>query len=390
MYYERKVSGRIGELQKGFPVISITGPRQSGKTTFLQNYFSDYAYVNLEDPTTRELIRSDPKQFLARNPRKVIIDEIQRLPDLLSYIQVHVDAQQEMGSIIISGSQNFLVSERISQSLVGRAAYHTMLPFSLSELRTHGIGVADRYEQILKGGYPAVYTRDIAPFTYYDQYIATYVERDVRLIKNIKDLSQFQKFIQLLAGRVGQILNLSSLANDVGISPNTAEEWLSILEASYIVYRLKPYYGNHGKRLVKSPKVFFYDVGLLCALLHISSVEELTNHFAIGGIFENFIISEFKKEIDMRGLSAELFFYRDSNGREVDLLIDRGGSLIPVEIKSSATYNHSFFDILTYWRKHIDPKQSGYVVYGGATTQGVQSDHLVSWNDLGVIVDRIH
>jgi len=151
-----------------------------------------------------------------------------------------------------------------------------------------------------------------------------------------------------------------------------------------------PYYQNINRRLVKSPKVFFYDVGLLCALLHISSVEELTNHFAIGGIFENFIISEFKKEIDMRGLSAELFFYRDSNGREVDLLIDRGGSLIPVEIKSSATYNHSFFDILTYWRKHIDPKQSGYVVYGGATTQGVQSDHLVSWNDLGVIVDRIH
>lgn len=389
MYYSRQVSFQISKLQKGFPVISVTGPRQSGKTTFLQHHFIKYSYFNLENPQTRQFIASDPQQFLESNPKNVIIDEVQRLPDLLSYIQAHVDKRQEMGSIVISGSQNLLISEKISQSLAGRAAYQNVYPFSLSELQMHKLNTSSHYSQILKGFYPALYSRDISPSLYYSQYLATYVERDARLIKNIQNLSQFQKFMGLLAGRVGQVINVSSLANDTGIAPNTAEDWISILEASYIVYRLQPYYKNTGKRLIKSPKILFYDTGVLCALLNISSINELTNHFAIGSIFENFIISEFKKEISVTNKSASIYFYRDNHGNEIDLVIDIGGSLIPIEIKSSTTYSNSFFSGFNYWRKHIDQHVQGFVVYSGGNTQKVHNDKLISWSNLHYIFDKI-
>lgn len=362
--------------------MSVTGPRQSGKTTFLQHHFPSYSYFNFENPQTRALVADDPQEFLRLHPKYIIIDEIQRLPEILSYIQVHVDAQQEMGAVIISGSQNLLLSEQVSQSLSGRAAHQTILPFSLHELQQHHLMLPNYHDQILKGFYPALYTRDVAPSLYYSQYIATYVERDVRLLKNIQDLSQFQKFMGLLAGRVGQVINVSSLASDTGIAPNTAEDWISILEASYIVYRLQPYYTNTGKRLIKSPKIFFYDTGVLCSLLNVSSAEELTNHFAVGSIFENFIISEFKKQLSTSHVTADIYFYRDTHGNEVDLVIDMGGSFIPVEIKSSSTYTNSFFAGFHYWRKHIEMDAQGFVVYGGDVTQQVQKDKLVSWKDL--------
>ncbi|MFH1561418.1 MAG: DUF4143 domain-containing protein [Patescibacteria group bacterium] len=215
------------------------------------------------------------------------------------------------------------------------------------------------------------------------------MERDARLIKNIQNLSQFQKFIGLLAGRVGQIVNISSLANDTGISPNTAEDWISILESSYIVYRLQPYYKNMSKRLIKSPKIFFYDTGLLCALLNISSAKQLISHFAVGSIFENFIVSEFKKEISATNKSVNIYFYRDNHGNEIDLIIDTGTGLVPIEIKSSATYNSSFFTGFEYWKKYIDKHTQGYVVYGGKNTQKVQNNNLVSWNKLSLLFDRI-
>jgi predicted AAA+ superfamily ATPase len=389
MYYTRQIAPQISILQKGFPVISITGPRQSGKTTFLQHHFPNYSYHNLENPQTRELIATDPQQFLKLYPKNVIIDEIQRLPELLSYIQAHVDKHQTMGSIIISGSQNLLVSETISQSLAGRAAYQNIFPFSLSELKQHTINLPNHYEQILKGFYPALYTRDIAPSLYYKQYIATYVERDARMIKNIQNLSQFQKFMGLLAGRVGQIVNISSLANDTGIAPNTAEDWVSILEASYIVYRLQPYYTNTGKRLIKSPKIFFYDTGVLCALLNISSTQELVTHFAIGSIFENFIISEVKKELSVSNTSAQIYFYRDNHGNEIDLIINQGTKLLPIEIKSSTTFNSSFLSGFDYWRKHIDEHAQGIVIYGGDNSQQVRTDELVSWNKMEQVFKKI-
>lgn len=388
MYYSRSVSNQIDKLIKGFPVILVTGPRQSGKTTFLKHYFSDYEYFNIENPQTRELVESDPQQFLKLNPRNIVIDEVQRLPDLFSYIQTHVDDQQEMGSVIISGSQNLLVSEQISQSLAGRAAYQNIFPFSLSELKKHNLALDGHLEQILKGFYPALYSRNITPNLYYSQYLATYIERDARLIRNIQNLSQFQKFIGLLAGRVGQVVNVSSLANDTGISPNTAEDWISILEASYIIYSLHPYYKNVGKRLIKSPKIFFYDTGVLCQLLNLSSISELTNHFAIGSIFENFIISEFKKEIEMQNLSAKLYYYRDSHGNEVDLVIDTGSELIPIEVKSSSTFNTSFFNIFNYWRKHVKDN-NGYVIYAGDKSQQIQQEELVSWREIDTILNKI-
>lgn len=358
--------------------------------TILQHHFSGYAYFNLENPQTRELIARDPQQFLEQNPKNIVVDEIQRLPELLSYIQAHVDKRQEMGAIIVSGSQNLLISEKISQSLAGRAAYQTIFPFSLSELKKHHLDLPSHYDQILKGFYPALYSRDISPLLYYSQYLATYVERDARLIKNIQNLSQFQRFMGLLAGRVGQIVNVSSLANDTGIAPNTAEDWISILEASYIVYRLQPYYKNTGKRLIKSPKIFFYDTGVLCSLLNISTTKELSNHFAVGSIFENFIISEFKKELSENNKSANIYFYRDNHGNEIDLVVDTGGKLIPVEIKSSTTFSNNFFAGFDYWRNHLDKKARGYVVYGGKDTQKVQNDKLISWCRLQNIFAIIH
>lgn len=387
MYYSRLISSQIKKLQKGFPVVSITGPRQSGKTTFLQHHFPNYSYFNLESPQTRELIARDPQEFLKQNPTNIIIDEVQRLPDLLSYIQVHVDEHQKMGSVILSGSQNLLISEKISQSLAGRAAYQNIFPFSMRELQRYGLLYKSHYNQILKGFYPALYSRDIHSSLFYSQYIATYVERDARLIKNIQDLSQFQKFLKLLAGRVGQIVNVSSLANDTGIAPNTAEDWISILEASYLVYRLQPYYKNTGKRLIKSPKIFFYDTGLLCSLLNISTNKELTLHFAVGSIFENLIISEFAKEISMNNLSASIYFYRDSNGNEIDMVIDTGSRLIPVEIKSSATFNDSYFRGFDYWRSYIDESAKGFVIYSGDVTQNIKNDRLVQWSKLTTILD---
>jgi len=388
MYYSRQISSQINKLKKGFPVIFVTGPRQSGKTTFLRHYFDKFAYFNLENPQTRELIASDPEQFLKDNPKNVIIDEIQRLPELLSYIQVHVDERHEMGSVIISGSQNLLVSEKISQSLAGRAAYQKVFPFSVGELRKHDLKSSDRYKQILKGFYPTLYDRRVDSGLYYSQYISTYVERDVRLIKNITDLSLFQKFMRLLAGRVGQIVNVSSLSNDTGISPNTAEDWISILEASYIVYRLEPYFKNIGKRLIKSPKIFFYDTGLLCSLLNLSSVNELKSYFAVGSIFENFVVSEFKKEIFNTNASVKLYFYRDSHGNEIDLVVDMGSVLVPVEIKSAATFNTSFLEGLNYWRKHVDQSACGIVIYGGEEKRKIKKDMLVGWNGLDTVFRR--
>lgn len=382
MYYKRDINSQINELAKGFPVISVTGPRQSGKTTFLQNYFKNYKYFNLENPQTANKIELDPQQFLIENPKNIIIDEIQRVPELLSYIQSHVDERKEMGSIIISGSQNLLISEKISQSLAGRAAYQTIYPFSISELKEHKLLNQDHYKQILKGFYPAVYTREIAPTNYYDQYLATYVERDARLIRNISSLSQFRRFIGLLAGRVGQILNTSSLANDTGIAPNTAEDWISILEASYIVYRLQPYYKNVGKRLIRSPKVYFYDTGLLCRLLNISTKDELSNYYSIGSIFENLIISEIKKHINNYGKSVQIFFFRDSHGNEVDLIADIGPKLIPVEIKSSSTFNENFLKGLKYWRKNINSESRGYILYSGSGNQVIKGDNLLSWQNI--------
>lgn len=388
-YIPRNIENNIKKLIKGFPVIVITGPRQSGKTTVLKQMFPDYKYFNLELPTTLETIKSDPLRFLRDNPRKVIIDEVQKFPELLSYIQVHVDGTQEMGSIFLTGSQNLLVSEKISQSLAGRAAYQTLLSLSQEELSNADIRFEKTDDFIMKGGYPSLYVREIDESLYFQQYIATYLERDVREIKAVQDLLLFQKFMSLLAGRVGQLISESSLANDVGVSPNTISSWISVLEASYIIFRLQPYFKNHSKRLIKSPKVYFNDTGLLCNLLRIKTIEELSQHYAYGSIFENAVISEIRKIELTSSTPDDLYFYRDSNNNEIDLLIDKGTKIIPVEIKSALTYNNSFSKGLEYWRKHFQDID-GYIVYGAEEKVKMNKDTVIGFKNVKDILSDKH
>ncbi|NTU46781.1 ATP-binding protein [Candidatus Roizmanbacteria bacterium] len=392
---KRIITSRVDRLKKGFPVVVVTGPRQSGKTTLINKLFPDYHYFNLENPETLGIVENDPAGFINMNTHKIIIDEVQRVPQLLSYIQAVVDEQHILGNFILSDSENLLLSEKINQSLAGRAAYVNLLPLSVEELKNHGDSATNVYKQIFTGFYPAIYDKDVTPIDYYDQYIATYVERDLKQISNITNLSLFRKFLALLAGRIGQLVNLSSLANDVGVAVNTIENWISILEASYLVFRLQPYYENYGKRYIKSAKIYFTDTGLACRLLGLTSAQEVSKHYLVGGLFENFIIVELKKYILNHSKSANLYFYRDSNGNEVDLLIDGGITQIPVEIKSGATFSTEFLKGLEYWKKlKIDKPQSkqalaGFVIYNGSNTHKTENYELLNWNNLNSILELI-
>jgi len=382
-FYQRDIDKRVDKVIAGFPIIFITGPRQSGKTTYIRHRFKNYEYFNLESFSDLEYISSDPKHFLQEHPRNIIIDEVQRMPELLSYLQVHVDNRQEMGSIILSGSQNLLISEKISQSLAGRVVHLTLFPFSLEELKKAKIIEDNPWQQILKGFYPALYSRKIPIDEFYNSYLTTFVERDVRLIKNIGDLARFRKFMILLAGRVGQIVNVSSLADDVGISPHTAESWLSVLEASYVIFRLSPYFKNIGKRLIRSPKVFFYDTGLLCFLLSINNTKELDRHFARGSIFENLVIAEVKKNKSIDDISAQLYFYRSSKNEEIDLIIDSGKPEITlVEIKSAVEFNQSFLSTLLKVGAEIFPDSKKFIVYAGKRILNLKEASILPWNKL--------
>jgi len=388
MYIKRQIETAIDTLMLGFPILALTGSRQAGKTTLMKQHFPDFDYFNLEDPQTLDLVESDPWQFLRLHPEHLIIDEIQRMPVLMSYLQAHVDETQIMGSIIISGSQNLLISEKISQSLAGRAAYIQVLPFSMQEISEHAIAPSDQFQQMIKGFYPSMYARKIDPTNYYNQYIATYIERDARMIRNITDLSIFRKFIILLAGRVGQIVNVTSLANETGISQHTVEDWLSILEASYLIFRLRPYHRNLSKRMIRSPKLYFYDTGLLCALLKVNTPSSLFQHFAYGSLFENLIIAEIVKQLNNHNRHANIWFFRDDHGHEIDILIEENGHLTPVEIKSSTTFHSSFTDGLNYWRRAIDPSARGFLVYGGEEQQPIGKDTLIPWDSAGAALDR--
>lgn len=388
-FYKRDIDKRVDRVIGGFPVLFITGPRQSGKTTYIKNRFVDYEYFNLESFGDLEHISADPAHFLKEHPKNIIIDEVQRFPELLSYIQVHVDNRQEMGSIILSGSQNILISEKISQSLAGRVAHLQLPPFSMQELAKHKLLEDDVWQQTLKGFYPALYSRKVPIDEFYNSYITTFVERDVRLIKNIGDLSQFRKFMILLAGRVGQVVNISSIANDVGVSPNTIDSWVSILEASYVIFRLPPFFKNIGKRLIRSPKIFFYDSGLLCALLGIDNVKELYAHHARGNIFENAIIAEFKKSKDNYSVSSKLYFYRDSNEVEIDLIIDTGSKFIAIEIKSASMFSQSFLKNFPGIETVENFSDDKFVVYSGEKTLTLKNAKVMPWNNLKPILDKI-
>ena len=382
---QREIKDKLLMLSGKFPVVSLTGPRQSGKTTLLKESFPDYLYTSLEEPDTRILAESDPRRFLASAPR-MIIDEIQRIPDLFSYIQTITDQSGQVGQFIISGSQSFLLNERISQSLAGRVAILHLLPFSYSELSAHGLKAESVEEIIYNGFYPRLYDKKINPQDFYPNYIQTYIERDVRLLQNVQNLNLFVRFMKLCAGRAGQLLNLSSLANDTGVSVNTAKSWISVLEASFIIFLLQPHHKNFNKRLVKMPKLYFHDTGLASSLLGISSAEQVDTHFQYGALFENFIISELLKRRFHGGKRNNLYFWRDHKGVEIDVIIELADSLIPVEIKSSRTYSESFFSGISYWRKLSENRDNQlFVIFGGKDIRETKNGTLLGWDELKLI-----
>ncbi len=381
---ERTLASKVTSLAQKFQVITLTGPRQSGKTTLVRATFPDLPYVSLEEPDIRQIALTDPRGFLSNYPNGVILDEIQNTPELFSYIQRIVDENRQI-QFILTGSSNFLLMEKISQTLAGRTAVLHLLPFSLQELEP----LADSYENLIfKGQYPRIYDRAIPPTDFYPSYIQTYVDRDVRMIKNIGDINAFIQFTQLCAGRIGQPLNNASLANDAGISPNTAKSWLSILESSYILYRLQPYHRNFNKRLIKSPKLYFYDTGVACSLLGIREQEQINLHYMKGSLFENLILNEFIKRSFNRGENRQPYYWQDNHGKEIDCLLVNGEKVTAIEIKSGKTISISYFENLNYWRSLAAlPENQEYVVYGGDQSLKTSAGTLISWKDLDRIPD---
>ncbi|MBO0930005.1 ATP-binding protein [Fibrella aquatilis] len=385
----RQIKSKLIQLSAQYPIISLTGPRQSGKSTLVRSLFAELPYVLLEDPDVRLLAEQDPRGFLANYPNGAVFDEVQRVPDLFSYLQGIVDQGNQQNPYILIGSQNFLLMEGISQSLAGRAAVLRLLPFNYAELQS-AEAVPTSLETLLwQGSYPRLITRQLDPTDFYPAYIQTYLERDVRSLKNISDLGSFARFLRLCAGRAGNLLNLSSLANDSGISVNTAKSWLSVLEASYVVYMLEPFHENYSKRIVKSPKLFFYDTGLVCALLGLRRADLVETYYMRGSLFENWVVSEVVKHFYNQGQTAPIYFWQDKTGREVDLLIEQNGSLLSIEIKAGQTLNPTYFNQLTYWNKLSgNPASNSYVVYGGTVQQETSAGTFVPVSGLAELLGK--
>lgn len=385
---KRKLLPILKKYATQFPVVSVLGPRQSGKTTLTKAAFPNYKYISLEETDNRYLAISDPRKFLSihKNPHGIILDEIQNVPDLTSYIQTYVDENNNPGYFIITGSHNILLNQAISQTLAGRVAILTLLPLSINELQDAQLLAEYPEDTIWKGFYPRIFNENLDPEIWYKNYINTYIERDVRQIKNIGDISQFQYFIQLCAGRIGQLFKFSEIAKDCGISTKTARSWLSILEMSYIVFRLLPHHNNFSKRLIKSPKIYFYDTGLACSLLGIKNAEQLHSHYNVGSLFESLIISELFKHECNRDSRPHIYFWRDTQGNEMDCVIEKVGKLLPIEIKSGRTINPSFFDNLKYWAKHSKGEsEKGILIYGGNEDQDRTIAQVLSWKSIDKI-----
>jgi hypothetical protein len=374
-----------------FPALAILGPRQTGKTTLARMTFPKHTYITLEEPSIREVATEDPRKFLqdVSNDHGVILDEVQHVPFLLSYIQTLIDEDRKPGYFILTGSHNILLNQAITQSLAGRIAFFTLLPFSIKELRQAKLLMPTLDEAVWRGSYPAIVAQNIPPTQWYPTYIQSYVERDVRQIKNIENLSTFIRFLGLCAGRTGQLLNISALANDCDINVATARGWLSILEMSYIIFLLQPHYKNFSKRLVKSPKLYFYDTGLACSLLDITSVQDFKKHYLRGGLIESFITAEFYKEFYNRARRPSVYFWRNNHGNEVDCLLEKGQILIPVEIKGSMTMSDNFFKGLQYWHELTEASpEDEYVIYGGDRNWQRSKGNVVSWQDMYTIVEK--
>jgi hypothetical protein len=397
--YQRALAPTLKDAARRYPVVTLTGPRQSGKTTLVRAAFREHAYASLEEPDVRAFALEDPRGFLAQFEGPVILDEAQRTPDLFSYLQTLVDEDDRPGRFILTGSQNFLLRQSISQSLAGRTAVLHLLPLSLSELEGHRplalrtIGrrlpsrsrTTDRdlMETLFTGFYPRIHDRGLDAGDWLSNYVQTYVERDVREILNVGDLEAFGRFVRLCAGRTGQLLNLTSLGNDCGITHTTAKRWLSILEASFLIALLRPHHRNFGKRLIKTPKLYFLDCGLLCYLLRIRSPEDLRPHAARGVVFESFVVSELLKAFVHAGREPDLYFWRDATGHEIDVLIEAGRELVAVEVKSGQTVVPDFFDGLMFWRGLVgDDEAPAALIHGGGETYRRRGVAVVSWSVL--------
>jgi predicted AAA+ superfamily ATPase len=380
----RALGEKIVSLAGMFPIVSLTGPRQSGKTTLARATFPDYAYVNLENLDDRLAAEEDPLRFLRpHSGTGLTVDEVQKVPSLFSYLQGIVDESGEMGKYILTGSQNFLLLEKITQSLAGRVAVCNLLPLGLSELIDADLLDGDLNRVMFTGGYPVLFDRQIPAPYYFPSYIQTYIERDVRGISNIGNLSTFQRFVKLCAGRAGQLLNLSSFGTELGINYKTVRSWISILEASYLVFLLQPYHNNFNKRIVKQPKLYFFDSGLLCALLDIQSPEQLDSHYLRGNIFESFIVAEHIKSRLHAGRRPNAFFWRNSTGHEVDLILEADAQLFAVEIKSGETLNEDFFKGLRYFKRLSSaPDEHFYLVYGGDRNLSRKYGQVVGWKSI--------
>ncbi|MCX5842537.1 MAG: ATP-binding protein [Deltaproteobacteria bacterium] len=385
----RDAEQTIRNLLRGFPIVTITGPRQSGKTTLAKILFSDRPYASLEDPDLRQAAQDDPRSFLGRFPDGAVLDEVQRCPDILSYLQTIVDADGRMGLYILTGSQQLGLMSEITQSLAGRTAFIELLPFSLPELAHAGKLPATANTMLLNGSYPPLYDRDMSSASWFAAYVTAYVERDVRQLLKIQELETFQRFVRLCAGRTGQLLNLSSLATECGITHNTAKSWISVLEASYLAFLLRPHHANFNTRLVKMPKLYFYDAGLVSWLLGIRTPEQIETHPLRGNIFETFIISELIKSQFNQGERPAFFFWRDSNGNEVDLILEQGAGLMPIEVKSGKTLTRDSFVGLEKWCALAgDKTMKPSLIYGGSLAYEHKGMKVLGWQQSGELLNK--
>ncbi|MCS7035137.1 MAG: ATP-binding protein [Saprospiraceae bacterium] len=383
---ERILGLKIAAAAQKMPVVAITGPRQSGKSTLVRQVFPAHTYVNLEAISARRFAEEDPEGFLQGLGERVILDEIQRAPDLLSYIQVAVDEAKVPGQFILSGSQNLLLMESVSQSLAGRVAIFNLLPFSLEEIRSTAFALPDYEDYLLKGFYPRIYDLDLNPTEWLLDYIQTYVERDLRQLINVENLGAFRQFLEICAGRIGQLVNLSDMGSLIGVSHTTVQKWLSVLQTSFIVHLLRPYHRNYNKRIVKTPKLYFYDTGLACALLNLRSKDDLNRHFAKGALFENFIINELLKNHLNRHLYPGSYFWNAAGNHEIDLLLDKGGRLYPIEIKAARTMSAHFLASLRYFQALSGARpEDSFLVYGGDESQQRSIARVLSWRQLEAI-----
>ena len=382
---ERNIAPVLLQLATQYPVITLTGPRQSGKTTLTRRLFSDKAYVTLEDPDTRRFATEDPRGFLMQFAQGAILDEIQRAPELTSYLQGMVDADPKPGRFVLTGSHQFELMSQVSQSLAGRTAVLRLLPFTLAEVHRlrGGMASTDLAQTLLTGFYPRIHDQSLDPSQALADYFATYVQRDLRQLAAVQDLQRFERFVRLCAGRTGQLLNLSSLGNDAGVTHSTARAWIDLLQSSYIVHLLPPWFANTGKRLVKASKLYFHDVGLACWLLGLRSAAQVARDPLWGSLFENFVIMEAMKDRLNAGATAEMYFYRDSEGNEVDLLIPVGTKMHAIEIKAGATINPDYFKGLKTFAAHQPAVfASGCVVFGGADGQSRSDWPVHAWHQL--------